>query len=155
MIWMKTSEMVFRINPIFYILLPAMICVIACRKKERERETVEQAMNQYDRLILKMDLDSIAWLYAPDGELGRNVRGRDSIRKFLENFRKFKVLSQVSKTNLISIVQDTAVQTGVYQQKVIVFIRDTVTVKGLFTAKWIWTEGSGWHIKHMETQPMK
>jgi hypothetical protein len=45
---------------------------------------MEQAMQKYDRYILKMDVDSIALLYTPDGELGKMARGRDSIRRFLE-----------------------------------------------------------------------
>jgi hypothetical protein len=102
-----------------------------------------------------MDVDSIALLYTPDGELGKMAKGRDSIRRFLENFKKYKVLSQVSKTNLINISRDTALQSGLYTQKVIVPVNDTVTVKGLFSTKWIWMDSTGWHIQRMETTPSK
>jgi hypothetical protein len=81
--------------------------------------------------------------------------GRDSIRRFLENFKKYKVLSQVSKTNMITVSKDTALQSGLYTQKVIVPVNDTVTVKGLFSTKWIWMDSAGWHIQRMETQPTK
>jgi hypothetical protein len=102
-----------------------------------------------------MDVDSISFLYTPDGELGKMARGRDSIRRFLENFKKYKVLSQVSKTNLINIHRDTALQSGLYTQKVIVPVNDTVIVKGLFSTKWIWMDSTGWHIQRMETTPSK
>jgi hypothetical protein len=127
----------------------------ACRPKQRSDESVEQAMQKYNRYILKMDVDSIALLYTPNGELGKMARGRDSIRRFLENFKKYKVLSQVSKTNLITVSGDTALQSGLYTQKVIVPQNDTVTVKGLFSTKWIWMDSTGWHIQRMETQPAK
>jgi SnoaL-like domain len=127
----------------------------ACRSKEHNAESVEQAMQKYNRYILRMDVDSIAFLYTPDGELGKMARGRDSIRRFLENFKKYKVLSQVSKTNLINIHRDTALQSGLYTQKVIVPVNDTVTVKGLFSTKWIWMDSTGWHIQRMETTPSK
>lgn len=127
----------------------------ACRSKEHNAESVEQAMQKYNRYILKMDVDSIALLYTPDGELGKMARGRDSIRRFLETFKKYKVLSQVSKTNLINISRDTALQSGLYTQKVIVPVNDTVTVKGLFSTKWIWMDSTGWHIQRMETTPSK
>ncbi len=127
----------------------------ACRSKEHNAESVEQAMQKYNRYILKMDVDSIAFLYTPDGELGKMAVGRDSIRRFLENFKKYKVLSQVSKTNLINIHRDTALQSGLYTQKVIVPVNDTVTVKGLFSTKWIWMDSTGWHIQRMETTPSK
>src|ERR1700748_2264124 len=132
-----------------------IIFFAACRPKGHSTETVEQAMKKYDRYILHMDVDSISLLYAPDGELGKMAKGRYSIRRFLENFRKYKVLSQVSKTNIININRDTAIQSGLYTQKVIVTSNDTVTVKGLFSAKWIWMDSTGWHIQRMETQPAK
>ena len=140
-----------------FIIIPGLIIIFftACRPKERSAETVEQAMLKYNRYILKMDVDSIALLYTPDGELGKMARGRDSIRRFLENFKKYKVLSQVSKTNLININKDTALQSGLYTQKVIVPQNDTVTVKGLFSTKWIWMDSTGWHIQRMETLPAK
>jgi len=127
----------------------------ACRHKGHSIETVEQAMQKYNRYILKMDVDSISFLYAPDGELGKMAKGRDSIRRFLEKFKNYQVLSQVSKTNLININRDTALQSGLYTQKVIVPAKDTVTVKGLFSAKWIWLDSTGWHIQRIETQPVK
>ena len=132
-----------------------IILFTACRPKGHSAETVEQSMLKYNRYILHMDVDSIALLYAPDGELGKMAKGRDSIRRFLENFKKYKVLSQVSKTNLININRDTALQSGLYTQKVIVPVNDTVTVKGLFSVKWIWMNPTGWHIQRMETQPVK
>jgi len=137
-----------------------LLCLIttffsACRPKERSTESVEQAMQNYNRYILEMDVDSIALLYAPDGELGKMAKGRDSIRRFLDNFKRYKVLSQVSTTNLIKISRDTALQSGSYTQKVIVPVNDTVTVRGLFSTKWIWMDPTGWHIQRMETQPVK
>src|SRR6478736_4612214 len=110
-----------------------IIFFTACRPKGHSIETVEQAMKKYDRYILHMDVDSISLLYAPDGELGKMAKGRDSIRRFLENFKKYRVLSQVSKTNLINVNRDTALQSGLYTQKVIIPVNDTVTVKGLFS----------------------
>ena len=132
-------------------LFPLTILFSACRPRGHSMESVEQAMQKYNKFLLNMDVDSIALLYTPDGELGKMAVGRDSIRRFLENFKKYKVLSQVSKTNLIRISRDTALQSGLYTQKVIVPVNDTVTVKGLFSAKWIWMDSTGWHIRRMET----
>ena len=137
------------------ILGMIVIFFTSCRPKGHSTETVEQAMQKYNRYILHMDVDSIALLYAPDGELGKMAKGRDSIRIFLDNFKKYKVLSQVSETNLINISRDTALQSGLYTQKVIVPVNDTVTVKGLFLTRWIWMDSTGWHIQRMETQPAK
>ena len=145
----------FPIYGFINILILLVIFFPACQPKKRSAETVERAMQKYDRYLLHMDVDSISLLYTPDGELGKMAKGRDSIRRFLENFKKYKVLYQLSKTNLIKINGDTALQSGLYTQKVIVPVNDTVIVKGLFSANWIWMDSTGWHIQRMETQPEK
>ncbi|HTB24214.1 MAG TPA: hypothetical protein VK711_02540 [Puia sp.] len=121
--------------------------------KHRSRETVETAMKYYDHLILTTDADSIALLYTPDGELGNEAVGRDSIRNFLNKFKDFKVLYQTSSADSIIIREDTAILMGIYQQKTIVPPNDTVYVKGTFIEKWIWFKVNGWHIKRMDTHP--
>ena len=147
--------MSFPFKPVFYLNFILLTVLFSCRNHYKNEESVEKAMKKYDSLIVKMNADSIAMLYTPDGDLGKMAHGRDSIRKFLTQFKYYKVLSQSSTTDLISIEHDTALQTGTYQQQVVVFGKDTVTVKGVFNTIWIWLEGSGWHIRRMETQPRK
>ncbi len=108
-------------------------------------------MHHYDNLILKLDADSIALLYTPDGKLGDIATGRDSIRKFLSSFKNVTVLSQSSLTTSIYLNKDTAVQKGTYTQTDIVG-KDTIHVKGEYTATWQWMRKNGWHIKRMETK---
>ena len=127
----------------------------SCAAKRHENKEIEQAMQNYDRLIQKMNEDSIAMLYARDGDLGQMAHGRDSIRKFLSAFKNYKVLSQSSATDSITLIDNSGVQTGKYRQVVITPKNDTVTVKGEFTSNWIWLNGEGWLIKKMETKPLK
>jgi hypothetical protein len=134
----------------FISVLCTLTSFLSCAQNKTEAG-VEQAMKNYDRFILEMNTDSIALLYSPEGELGKMAKGRDSIRNFLNRFRDFKVLSQKSETNKISIEKDSAIQTGSYRQMVIVPSKDTVTVKGSFTARWIWSGARGWQIQRMET----
>lgn len=131
-----------------------MVGSCASSEKHRSRETVERAMKYYDHLILTTDADSIALLYTPDGELGNEAVGRDSIRKFLYKFKDFKVLYQTSFADSILMRDDTAILKGIYHQKTIVPPNDTVSVKGTFIEKWIWFKGKGWLIKRMETNPI-
>ncbi len=110
-------------------------------------------MKLYDHLIQKMDMDSIALLYTVDGDLGEMAHGRDSIRKFLASFRNIQVLSQTSTTASIEIYGDSSIQKGTYQQAALISGKDTIKVKGEFTAHWLWVPGEGgWHIKHMATK---
>ena len=119
----------------------------------RSRAAVDQAMKKYDDLILKMDVDSITTMYTPDGDLGNIAHGRDSIRNFLNRFKSFKVLYQLSVSDSFFIYGDTAILKGSYRQKTIVPPHDTVSVNGRYDSKWLWLAGSGWHIKAMQTKP--
>ena len=137
----------------FLVILPLFLFAQICAAQSKDKSGVEEAMQKYDRLIMGMNSDSIAMIYAPDGELGKIAKGRDSIRNFLNTFSKFRVLSQSSETNTIQITGDSAVQTGIYHQTVIIPSKDTVTVKGNFTALWIWMYNNRWLIHRMETKP--
>ncbi len=123
-----------------------------CNNKHSERG-VELAMKQYDRLIKKMDADSIALLYTPDGDLGTMAHGRDSIRAFLSGFKDIKVLYQHSMTTYIKVAGDTALQRGVYHQMVLISGKDTMSVSGEYAAVWWWIAPGEWHIKKMMTTP--
>ncbi len=131
------------------------ILLFACNASMHNKEGVQAAMNQYDHYIQTMDVDSIALLYTPDGDLGQMAHGRDSIRKFLDKFKSYKVLSQTSTTESINDMTDSTIQKGLYHQTVIAPVNDTVTVKGEYTATWVWLQKSGWHLKRMETKPIK
>ena len=122
---------------------------------QRDKSGVEKRMKYYDHLIQKLDADSIALLYTPDGKLGAMAQGRDSIKNFLSTFKNIQVLSQQSTSDSIIIINDTAIQKGFYTQKDVVNNKDTITVKGKYTTTWQWMPNDGWHIKKMETQPIK
>lgn len=126
--------------------------MISCNDNHNKK-SVELAMKQYDHLIKKMDVDSIALLYTPDGDLGSLAHGRDSIKKFLSTFKNLRVLSQLSTTKFIEIHGDTSVQKGDYRQIVLIQEKDTVKVKGEYIATWLWMPQDGWHIKRIITKP--
>ena len=137
-----------------YAILAAALTATGCNNATHNKAGVESAMQQYDHFIQKMDTDSIALLYAPDGDLGKMAHGRDSIRRFLAGFKNMKVLSQVSTSDTILFQGDTALQKGTYHQTVIVSAKDTVKVKGAYAATWRWADKQGWLIQRMETTPL-
>ncbi len=141
------------LSPFTILVWLAAACGAGGKPKAPDRASVERVMHRYDSLLVRMNTDSIALLFTTDGDLGNVAHGRDSIRKFLARFAAFKVLSQSSTTDSIAIDDDTAVQTGHYQQKTIIPVNDTVAVKGAFKARWILVHDSGWQLKRMETAP--
>jgi hypothetical protein len=126
--------------------------VLACAP-DRNRE-IEDAMHHYDDLIRSVNPDSIAAIYAPNGQLGDNpaIVGRDSIRSFLKTFSGFNVLETVSTSDSIGFHGDTATQKGTYYQRTILPEGDTVRVGGSFTTTWTRIDGR-WYIAKMLTRP--
>jgi hypothetical protein len=145
--------MIFRFSLLLFSTLFLPDCGFSFQHNYRSRAAVDQAMKKYDDMILKMDVDSIAMMYAPDGDLGNIARGRDSIKNFLNRFKSFKVLYQSSVSDSFFIHDDTAILKGTYRQKTIVLPHDTVSVNGRYDSKWIWLAAGGWHIKAMQTKP--
>jgi ketosteroid isomerase-like protein len=141
-------------KPIF-LLQFIVLFSLGCKNPVHNKEEVEKAMQTYDQLILNMDVDSISYMYTPDGDLGNIAHGRDSIRNLLEKFKHFKVLSQISRSDSVLIDHDTAIQVGIYHQTTIVSANDTESVNGTFRVRWIWSKETGWQIKHMETASAK
>jgi hypothetical protein len=82
------------------------------------------------------------------------VHGRDSIRKFLLLFKNVSVLSQSSTTNFLEITDDSSLQRGTYLQIVYILGKDTIKVKGEYTANWLWIPPGEWHIRRMITKPL-
>ena len=137
------------------VFLFTIAILFSCNASRHNKAGVQSAMTQYDHYIQRMDVDSISMLFTSDGNLGNIAHGRDSIREFLSRFKNFKVLSQNSTTESINRAHDSTVQKGLYHQIVIVPPNDTVTVKGEYTATWVWIPKNGWHLKRMVTKPIK
>ncbi len=136
-----------------YLLIICPFLFLAVFQQKHSPAEIEKAMHYYDHLIRNTDADSIALLFTPDGDLGSIAHGRDSIRRFLKTFTHVKVISTGSTTSSIEMGADTALQKGTYLQVAVIQNKDTVHVKGFFTAHWKWLADGQWHIKKMETVP--
>lgn len=96
-------------------------------------------MQQYNNYILHVDAKGIAGMFMPDGELAGGemaVKGRDSIEKFLDQFKYIKVTSQKSTTDSVHQSGDTIFQYGKYDQRAAVN-NTPAEVHGMFKANWI------------------
>jgi ketosteroid isomerase-like protein len=140
-------------NRFFGWLLLLIFFVLSCTRQQHTKEEIEQAMNNYDSLILKQDPAAIAQAFTPDGRLGNAATGRENIQQLLSQITKFKVIEQTSTTNNIQIRGDSALQQGTYIQLDVDAKNDTVKAMGTFTCKWKWIDGEGWKIKHIVTTP--
>src|SRR5215471_6009220 len=123
-------------------LLFGLILSFSC--KDQTNVKVEEAMKQYDDLILHTDAKGISEMYMPDGEMAppgmQPIRGRDSIQHFLSAFAGIKVEEQKSTTDSIRRFGDTAIQYGKYYQRAVVN-NTTAEVHGMFQANWVFQPG--------------
>jgi hypothetical protein len=61
------------------------------------KESPEDVIKKYERLVLEMKADSISQLFTTDAEIGHEdqkpVKGRDSIYSFLSSFKNVHVIN--------------------------------------------------------------
>ncbi|MBI1767850.1 MAG: DinB family protein [Bacteroidetes bacterium] len=138
-------------------LLLVLVLLAACADRKSE---IEKAMRQYDHLTLRMNADSLADSYLPNGVLnGKGMKryvGRDSIRTFLKSFNSADIhlISNSTKTQSITFKGDTAIVIGDYEQKAKLVLGNTGVYTGTFTAKWL-LENNRWLLASMYTMPVK
>lgn len=135
-----------------YLLL-CTVLIAACHKKKHTNEEVEQALNNYDSLIVTQNAAAIAQAFTPDGKFADMATGREAIKQLLSKVNKFKVIEQSSVSNTLQIRGDSALQTGTYFQRNVNANKDTVKAMGTFTCKWKWIDGEGWKIAHIVGRP--
>jgi ketosteroid isomerase-like protein len=143
-----------RFNVLFsaFVVLSVSFFLTACEKNHTNDE-IEQALQQYNHHLKNTDADSISLMFTEDGNLGNKVYGRDSIRKFLSQFKNIKMLSSSLITKSIVFNGDLATQQGAYEQIDLINGTDTAKAKGVFTAQWKWIHNTGWRLKSMLTTP--
>lgn len=58
------------------IMISALVISFLSCHQQHSKSEIESAMRQYDHYIQKMDTDSIASMFTPDGDLGDVAHGR-------------------------------------------------------------------------------
>ena len=137
----------------FYILAVS-ISICSCSETSI-KETPQEVIKKYERLVLEMRADSISQLFTTDAEIGHEgqpvVKGRDSIYSFLSSFKNVRVIDNRDEIVSSSIRDDSAIVNGNYTQTVVVSGKDTVNVAGRFIATMIRNKGN-WLISKMKTR---
>jgi ketosteroid isomerase-like protein len=118
---------------------------------------LDAAIERYSGFIHAMAADSIASMYAPNGEMlgdGMHaIQGPDSIRTFLASFTNVKVDSETMIREAITVGDGEADVWGTYTQVATVSGHPPVHVSGRFVTQWVRRPGEPWKIRRMLTQP--
>ena len=150
---------------LFFVLMISIVALCSCSESS-PKETPQDVIKKYERLVLEMKADSISQLFTTDAEIGHAdqpvVKGRDSIYSFLSKFKNVRVLNNRDQVDSVSIRNDSAIVNGVYTQTVITSvaiddqsinfpIEDTINVAGKFTATMV-RDKNNWLISRMKTR---
>ncbi len=118
---------------------------------------LRQATENYAHLIAAMDSAAIAAMYTEDGESvvagAPTLHGREAIRKQLESFRDYHVISEELTADTITIDGGHGHVAGTYHQKVRIPSGEVVQVHGGYAADWVRAGHGVWHIQRLVTTP--
>ncbi|HUI30488.1 MAG TPA: nuclear transport factor 2 family protein [Candidatus Acidoferrales bacterium] len=132
------------------------ISACSASKSAADAVRLKGALQRYQDLILHMDNDGIADLFAEQGELDNPgespIQGRESIRKFLKSFTEYKVVEESLDADSTAVAGASATQIVRYHQKVTVPSGKTVEVSGRMKINWI-EKGGRWLILREESLP--
>jgi hypothetical protein len=144
---------------IFTVLSILAIAVLfqSCSKKENKDEVVLNCLKVYDTHLRNMNADSLAGMFAENGDLGQEgqpfIAGRADIRNYLNSFGKEIIMMENSSQSLtIDFAGDSAMQKGTYRQKLVIH-SDTMDVTGDFNAVWVPDKDKGYVLRKMMMKP--
>ena len=107
---------------------------------ESSRREAGVALSRYAELLRAQDAQTLSLLFEPNGSLAHEglppVIGRSAIRRFLESFSSYKVLSHDMRVASVAAEGTRVRQSGTYEQSVRTPEGQTVRVNGKFVAVW-------------------
>lgn len=117
---------------------------------------VDSALASYRAAVLEMKSAQIAALFTEQATIAHGeqtpIAGRENIRRFLDSFAGYKVLSYDLKADATAVQDNQATQSGSYAQTVTNPENKTLQVQGTFRARWARQENGAWLIEEMRTQ---
>lgn len=139
------------------VLVAAAGCAARPPSSAGDVAAIEAGSREYERLVRRMDHDSIAAMFVADGELANPgappLRGRDSIRARLRSFAGFHVEDDRMTSDSIRVVGDRAAQFGSYWQRVRIPGGQTVEVSGRYQFDWVRSPEGVWQLQRIATVP--
>ena len=119
-----------------------------------KRETAE-ALSKYVVLVRRQDSTLIADLFAVGGRMQhageKPIQGRAEIKRFLDSFSNYKVLSHDMTVLSVSPAATHVSQSGTYVQLVKTPEGNSVTVRGWFVVQWLRQAPGVWLIELAKT----
>jgi uncharacterized protein (TIGR02246 family) len=149
-----------RIGSVLLVAALALSCANASspsRGDQRARDEVRRATERYAALIVAMDPAGIAAAFTVEGEMAVEgqvpVHGREAIRRHLEGFSSYHVLSETLTAETVDVRGTVADAAGRFHQTVRRPDGTVIEAHGAYKAEWVRGEDRTWQIRSMTTIP--
>ena len=124
-------------------------CAVPFGSEQAAAQT-QAALDQYVAAVQKMDLDAIVAMVTPDCKFinsgQHEVDGPAALRKHLEEYKGYKVISYQTQTHDAALVQGHVIQNGTFDQQVQEPNASVVNVHGNFRMDWVQAPDGRWLI---------
>ena len=118
-------------------------------------QEADLALQKYVQALRRQDSVALAALFSDGATMGHEgqtpVVGRDAIKRFLDSFSGYQIISHDMKVMTVSSTAATVVQAGNYQQTVRTPEGTVVTVQGTFTFEWRHQSDGQWLLYKART----
>lgn len=124
------------------------------RANEQESQ-VNASLERYRKLTLAQDIDRVADMFTPVGELSEGsdkpLVGQEQIRSFLKGLGTYRIQDYSLNATSTKLESGEVTQLGTYSQAVTTPIGTVVNAAGSFEAKWQRQSDGRWLLTRMHT----
>jgi ketosteroid isomerase-like protein len=115
------------------------------------------ALERYRVAVLESDIEQIVSRFTEDAQLAQGsepvVQGRTTIRALLNAQRNSKVVAYDLHVAATRVHGSSAIQNGVYSQRVISEQHESILERGVFEVQWARQQDGSWLISRLQTDP--
>ena len=127
------------------------LSIAACASGNR---ALDHELSRYNTFVTHQAGDSIAAMFAPDGELvmpGATLRGPAQIARALALFTNVRVDSSAMHADSVIRTDSGMVQWGRFYQRATVTGQEPVEASGKFVALWVRDAAGHWKVRRLAT----
>jgi ketosteroid isomerase-like protein len=122
-------------------------------------EQIVAALERYRLAVLEFDIEREVSSFTEDAELSQGneavVQGRTTIRSLLTAPNSAKVIAYDLHAAATRVLGSTAIQNGVYSQRIISADHESMLVKGVFEVQWARQPDGTWLISRLHTEAVE
>jgi uncharacterized protein (TIGR02246 family) len=142
-----------RLSCAAFVLALSMGWHAACAQTAGEQ--IIAALERYRVAVLELDIENMVSSFTEDAQLAQGsepvLQGRTTIRALLNAQRNSKVVAYELHVAATRVQGSTAIQNGVYSQRIISEQHESTLARGVFEVQWARQQDGSWLISRLQT----